>query len=278
MFTPPVSGIPCAPTLSTAPLSKSASQQPDSPSGLAHSAGLWQLHQPPWHWLRPPGSYGSVPPAKPAAPEALQPADTSAQGWATPQPARPLPFSPCEEATPEDGSLGLQEKEVPKPPEYEAKPTREARHYIRQAEPPPQSVEASRSGRNRKALEVCQLWKFLMPALCVGVRVTWQLCCISHASCTLFMNTQEHQRHIRALLQNLPEALQVKPVGRLSARQAVQCRPVSAPQTSLGLLPHCHRAVQSLHPRPGPPAALSEETQSKNSGRLVAALMPGENV
>lgn len=92
-----------------------------SPSDLARSAGLWQLHQPPSHWLQPPGSYGSVPPAEPAAPEALQPADTSAQGWATPQPARPLPSSLCEEATPEDGSLGLQEKEVPKPPEDEAK-------------------------------------------------------------------------------------------------------------------------------------------------------------
>lgn len=85
-----------------------------SPSGHAHSVWLWLLHLLPWRWPQPPDSCGSVLPAKPAAPEALQPVDTSAQGWAIPQPARPLPFSPCEEATPEDGVLGLQEKEEPK--------------------------------------------------------------------------------------------------------------------------------------------------------------------
>lgn len=83
-------------------------------------------------------------------------------------------------------------------------------------------------------------------------------------------DTQEHQGHIRAFLQNLPGALQVEPVGRLSALQVVQCCPVPSPQTSLGLLPPCHLAAQFLHPLPGLPAALSGETQSKKFGCLIA--------
>lgn len=113
MGRPPLHGANYYPHLTSGPA--------PSPSGLAHSAWLWPCHLPPWHWQKLPGNCGSVPPAEPAGPEALQPADTSAQGRATPRPARPLPFSPCEEAAPEDGALGLHEKEEPKAPWCEAK-------------------------------------------------------------------------------------------------------------------------------------------------------------
>lgn len=59
-----------------------------------------------------------------------------------------------------------------------------------------------------------------------------------------------------ALLQNLPEPLQVMPVGRLAVLQAAQC----SPQAGLGLLPHCHPTAQFLHLHPKPPAVLSGET------------------
>jgi hypothetical protein len=74
------------------------------------------------------------------------------------------------------------------------------------------------------------------------------------------MYTQENPRHIRALLQNLPELQQVLPVGRLPALQVVQCCPKSSPHRGLDLLPHCRPADPLLHPHPGPPAALSGET------------------
>ena len=88
--------------------------EPHAPSGHAHSAWLWLLHLPPWHWPRPPGSCGSDPPAEPAAPEALQPVDTSVQGLAPPGPARPLLLPPCKEAAPENEALGFKEKVEPK--------------------------------------------------------------------------------------------------------------------------------------------------------------------
>jgi hypothetical protein len=120
--------------------------QSHSPLGLAHSAGLWQLHQPPWHWLRPPGSYGSVPPAKPAAPEALQPADTSAQGW-------PLhsQLGPCHSLSvrklPQKMDLwDSRRKKCLSPLSIRQRPTREARHYVRQ-------TEAPKSGEARKWLQ-----------------------------------------------------------------------------------------------------------------------------
>lgn len=91
-------------------------------------------------------------------------------------------------------------------------------------------------------------------------RVIWQPCCIRHATCILYMYTQEHQRSNGALLQNLPEPLlQVRPAGRLLVLQVVQCCPLSSPQTGLGLLPHCHPPAQFLHLHPGLPAALSGE-------------------
>lgn len=120
--------------------------QSHSPLGLAHSAGLWQLHQPPWHWLQPPGSYGSVPPAKPAAPEALQPADTSAQGW-------PLhsQLGPCHSLSvrklPQKMHLwDSRRKKCLSPLSIRQRPIREARHYVRQ-------TEAPKSGEAREWLQ-----------------------------------------------------------------------------------------------------------------------------